>query len=144
MGKTIKGNAKAKAKAKCEQAKRKIAAKCKGKCAVVAALLSAVALFGCNQVPSRSQTLTMRECTINVYGAMSNDTNRVTAVDIATQAMSIENSGTETFTPTQTTDVKPDVDVTVGGKATAGKGVLEKAADKFLGDGECEGGKCSE
>jgi len=125
MGKTVKG--KAKAEAKIAKAKRKIARKCKGKCAAVALACGvAAALVGCQGLtsPSRSQSLTISDCTINVYGC-GTETNDVARVEIASQAMSIENSGseTQTATPTQTTDVKPDIDVSVpvtrGGAASA-------------------------
>ena len=89
--------------------------------ACIALLLLAA---GCQQLPSRSQTLTLRDCVINVYGG--SDTNHVASVEIGTQAMAIENNGTETMTPTQTTDVKPDIDVSVG--AAKGGGILETAA----------------
>lgn len=114
---------KAKAKAK-TKAKAKVAKKVAKKIAVCAALV--LMLAGCQQVPSRSQTLTLRDCTINVYKGSAADTNLVAAVEIGTQTMAIENSGTETQTPTQTTDTKPDVDVSVG--AAQGGGLLETAA----------------
>jgi len=80
------------------------------------------ALAGCmgTTTPSRSQTLTLDHCTVNIYGCGA-DTNDVPRLELATQAMSIENSGSEALTssPTQTTDVKPDVDVTVTPKAAA-------------------------
>lgn len=113
MGKTSKG--KAKAAAKVAKADRKIARKCKGKCAVMVAALGLAVLFaGCmgTQTPSRSQSLTIKDCTIQVFGC-GTETNDVPRIELATQAMSIENSGTETQTasPTQTTDVKPDLDL---------------------------------
>lgn len=104
-----------------EERKARMASVAKTASACVALLLLAA---GCQQVPSRSQTLTVRDCTINVYGG--SDTNHVASVEIGTQAMAIENNGTETMTPTQTTDVKPDVDVSVG--AAKGGGILETAA----------------
>lgn len=152
-----------KAKDKCakakDKAKAKVAAKCGGKTKKAVAALAALTLLaiGCQQVPSRSQTLTIRDCTVNVYGG--SDTNHVASVEIGTQAMSIENSGTETQSPTQTTDTKPDVDVSVG--AAKGGGILETAAaagiDRLkapsanaVGSGSsatvnstgCEGGAC--
>jgi len=115
---------KAKKKAK-TKAKAKVAKKLAKKVAACAVILLAVA--GCQSVPSRSQTLTIKDCTINVYkGNAGSDTNLVAAVEIGTQTMAIENSGTETQSPTQTTDTKPDVDVSVG--AAQGGGILETAA----------------
>lgn len=172
MGKTVKG--KAKTAAKVARAKAKIARKCGKACVAAFALLSLV-LTGCmgTTTPSRSQTLTLTECTINIYGSGDGTTNDVARVEIASQAMSIENSGTESLTssPTQTTDVKPDIDVryndAIAGASVASKGVLgmltdagkeavlELMASKKSGtvkvektDGttatvKCDGGQCS-
>lgn len=120
--------------------------KCKP-CAVALALIIAATMCGCmgTSTPSRSQTLTMKDC--NVYIVGSGDlgtTNDVARVDIASQNMMIENSGTEsqTATPTQTTDVKPDIDVNYNGPtksvADASQGVLESAVNviKAATDGE--------
>lgn len=110
--------------------------KCKP-CAVALALVLA-ALCGCQgtTTPSRSQTLTMKDCNVYVIGSGDGGTtNDVARVEIASQAMAIENSGTEsqTSTPTQTTDVKPDIDVNYNGPtksvADASQGVLESAVD---------------
>ena len=102
--------------------------KCKT-CAIAIALVLAATLCGCGTVtPSRSQTLTIKDCTINIYGSGNGTTNDVARVDIASQAMSIENSGTETqtATPQYTTDVKPDVDLNYNGPTkTASDGVSE-------------------
>ncbi len=155
--------AKVAAKAAASKAKvaAKVAAKCKGgacspcgdcgdgscspcsggKCkpgAVAIALVLAAALVGCQgtTTPSRSQTLTMKDCNVYVIGSGDGGkTNDVARVEIASQAMAIENSGTEsqTSTPTQTTDVKPDIDVNYNGPtksvADASQGVLESAVD---------------
>lgn len=118
---------------KVAKAKSKVARKCgKAAKAVIAIACLSVLLTGCmgTTTPSRSQTLTIKDCTINVYGC-GTETNEVARVELATQAMSIENSGTETQTssPTQTTDVKPDIDVryndAIAGATTASKGVLD-------------------
>lgn len=120
--------------------KKKVARKC-AKTAKAVAVLAAlsVALCGCmgTQTPSRSQTLTFDDCTFNIYGC-GTETNEVARVEIATQAMSIENSGTETQTasPTQTTDVKPDIDLkyndAIAGASTASKGVLETLTSESI------------
>lgn len=126
-------NIKKKVAAKVAKGKAKVAKKC-GKCAkaVLAIACLSVLLTGCmgTTTPSRSQSLTIKDCTINVYGC-GTETNEVARVELATQAMSIENSGTETQTssPTQTTDVKPDVDVryndAIAGASATSKGILE-------------------
>ncbi|MGM9863777.1 MAG: hypothetical protein ACI305_05915 [Lepagella sp.] len=154
MGNTCKGAAKT--AAKMEKMRRKLARKCKGQAkgnAAIALAFAFLALVGCQQVPSRSQTLTMRDCVVNIYGC-GDSTNAVPMVEIATQAMSVENSGTETLTPSQTTDTKPDIDVTVGAKTP---GILESSCSKLLsGTGSeittatatttdaCADGQCSE
>lgn len=119
--------------------------KCKP-CAIALALVLAATLCGCQGLtsPSRSQTLTMKDCNVYIIGSGDGTTNDVARVEIASQAMSIENSGTEsqTATPTQTTDVKPDIDVNYNGPtksvADASQGVLESAVNviKAATDGE--------
>ena len=145
MGKTVKG--KAKTAAKVARAKAKIARKAKGCAVVLAAFALSFALTGCmgTQTPSRSQTLTIHDCTINIRGC-GTETNDVPRIEMATQAMSIENSGTESLTssPTQTTDVKPDVNVNYaqGGGITnrgagggSAKGVIDKLLDSLTDQG---------
>ena len=138
---------KKKVAAKVAKGKAKVAAKC-GKCAkacAVAVLMAVLctAFSGCQGLtsPSRSQSLTLDHCTVNIYGG-GRETNDVARVEIASQAMIIENSGSETHTatPTQTTDVKPDIDVAVPvTKGSAG------AASDALGSlvGGCTDGSCS-
>lgn len=119
--------------------------KCKP-CAIAIALIIAATMCGCQGLtsPSRSQTLTMRDCNVYIIGSGDGTTNDVARVEIASQAMSIENSGTEsqTATPTQTTDTKPDIDVNYNGPtksvADASQGVLESAVNviKAATDGE--------
>lgn len=128
MAKTTKGAAKT--AAKIARGKAKVARKCGKAAKAIAVALFASALFaaGCmgTTTPSRSQTLCIKDCTINVYGC-GTETNEVPRIELATQAMSIENSGTETQTasPTNTTDIKPQTDVNTTGGRTAG--VLETA-----------------
>lgn len=134
--KIAKGKVKVAAKTgNCKGGKCCDGGKCKT-CAVALALLVAATLCGCGTVtPSRSQTLTLRDCTVNIYGSGDGTTNDVARVEIASQAMSIENSGTETqtATPQYTTDVKPDIDLNYNGptKAAADSagGVAESAVE---------------
>ena len=98
MGKTSK--CKDKAKAKVAKGKAKVARKCGAAAkAVIAAVCLSVLFAGCmgTQTPSRSQSLMIKDCTIKVYGC-GTETNEVPHIELATQAMSIENSGTETQT----------------------------------------------
>lgn len=128
MAKTTKGASKT--AAKIAKGKAKVARKCGKAAKAVAVTLFASALFaaGCmgTTTPSRSQTLCIKDCTINVYGC-GTETNEVPRIELATQAMSIDNSGTETQTtsPTNTTDIKPQTDVNTTGGRTAG--ILETA-----------------
>ena len=114
--------------------------KCKP-CAVALALVIAATMCGCmgTSTPSRSQTLTMKDCNVYIIGSGDGTTNDVARVDIASQAMAIENSGTETqtSTPTQTTDVKPDIDLNYNDPAKAAAdsagGVAESAVELIKG-----------
>ena len=139
-----KGKVAAKTGGKCEGGKCCDGGKCKT-CAVALTLLFAATLCGCGTVtPSRSQTLTLKDCTINIYGSGEGTTNDVARVEIASQAMQIETSGTETqtATPQYTTDVKPDVDVNYNGPtktvADGAGGIVEKAVDALCPNGKCE------
>ena len=123
MKASIKSKVKAKVAAKTggikAKVKGKVAAQC-GKCGLgktcAAVLMAALctAMCGClgTTTPSRSQTLTFDRCTFNIRGGGA-DTNELARLEIGTQAMAIETSGTEnqTVTPTQTTDVRPDVNL---------------------------------
>lgn len=139
--KIAKGKVKVAAKTgNCKGGKCCDGGKCKT-CAVALALFVAATLCGCGTVtPSRSQTLTLKDCTINIYGSGNSQTNDVARVEIASQAMSIENSGTETqtATPQYTTDVKPDVDLNYNGPtktASDGAGkIVDAVADIVSGD----------
>lgn len=120
--KNLKDKIKGKVAAKIAKGKAKIAAKCGGKparaCAALALACASLAalLAGCGTVtPSRSQSLAISDCTINIYGSGKGTTNDVARVEIASQAMQVETSGTETqtATPQYTTDVRPDIDVEV-------------------------------
>lgn len=112
MGKTIKG--KNKVAAKKAAAQKKIARKCRGKCAALVTLLALAAIAdGCAQSgpqPSRAiyQRFNLTRCVIVVSGA-SVSTNDTPAVEMftATQA----NDGSETVSPTATPtlDVKTDI-----------------------------------
>jgi len=149
MGKTVKG--KAKAEAKIAKAKRKIARKCKGKCAALVAAFGLAMLCGCatsdSTQPAKANTMsnTFDDCIIVVatHCSVSNrivtaeGTKDIPAVELFTQTQSLENSGTDTTsqtaTQTPTTDVKPDLDVhyndAIKGATDASKGVLESLID---------------
>jgi len=158
----------ARGKGRIERKVAKGKAKVARKVAAIAALFGILAFAGCmgTQTPSRSQTLTISDSTVNIYGTNGGETNDVPRVEIASQAMQIENSGSESQSaaPTQTTDVKPDIDVTAT-KGGAGGGILESVlrgiaspsgsdsakttdstdacAGGSCGDNACAGGACS-
>ena len=138
-------------------------AKRKAKLGAGAASLLAMlcALFvGCQSTPNRAQTLTFNKCGINVYAGYC-PSNAVAAADgilpdiaVGRQTMAVENSGTESLAPVQTTDTKPEIAVGVGGgsagtggaKPTAGLTEAVRAAFSKLDSGEkltdCIGGAC--
>ena len=148
-------NIKSKVAAKIAKGKAKVARKC-GKAAkactvVLCGGVLATGLSGCQGLtsPSRSQTLTIHDSTINIYGSGNGPTNDVARVEIASQAMQIETGGseTQTATPTQTTDVKPDIDVNLtkgGGAANAASSLVGAAADALCAGGNCTDGGCAD
>lgn len=132
---------KSKVAIKCGKARRKVATKCgKARRKVMAHIKMVVMLIGfaaiavgCNSVPSRSQTINVSDCAITVYGTTADcRTNEVAAVELITQAMSIENSGSESITPTA--DFRPDVDVSIPvNKANAGTSAAGGALESVVG-----------
>lgn len=146
MGKTFKG--KAKAEAKIAKAKRKIARKCKG-CAAVVAALSLAVLCGCSTAesaqPAKANTMsnTFDDCIIVVatHCSISNrivtaeGTKDIPAVELFTQTQSLESSGTESFAQsnkqTPTTDVKPDVDLHYNDAIGAGGSAAKSFTDSL-------------
>ena len=154
---------KQKVAAKITKGKAKIAKKCGRRGKTVAALLVAFAVTavvgGCLRpaAPSRSQHLAFDDCTFVIIGggdggSNSGCTNDVARIEIGSQAMQVETSGTEnnTNTPTQTVDTKPDIDVSIpvnkanAGTSGASMGALENvvgaagdwAADKIRGSND--------
>lgn len=137
-----------KAKAKCDKAKAKCASKvAKGKakvakkCAkacVLALVLSLIA--GCQNPAQRAQTADTR---IQIFGGSVTFGNEFVSLAQANETGG--NDAGQVATPTN--DIKPDVDVTVGGKAAAKTkaGALKDAAsavvDAVVGD-DCPNGNC--
>jgi hypothetical protein len=106
--------------------KEKLLAKLKGtnevKKAITATAILCVALFmsGCQSTPSRAQTQTIKDCTFYVMVPPGGATNAAasavgTVGDLFAQNMVIENSGTETLTPTQTISPTTTLSYGVGG-----------------------------
>ena len=137
--------AKAKCASKVAKGKSKVAKKCAKACALAFALL---VVCGCQQVPSRSQTLNIRDCEITIYGGCG-ETNGLAAVEIGTQAMSIENSGTESLTPTQTTAAKGGGILETAAAAGVQRLLAPSASATGVGStatvdsSSCEGGNCT-
>ena len=171
----MKANIKSKVKAVTKKAKaaakvvaKKAKAKCKGgKCCAALALLAM--LCGCatsdSAQPAKSATMNndFRDCIIVVAtqasvsnGVVTADgTTDVPAVTLFQVAQNLENSGTDTISPsstqTPTTDVKPDVNVDVpvtkGAAANAAADLIGAAATALKGtgtaSGDCAGGACN-
>lgn len=106
--------------------KEKLLAKLKGTNEVkksitaTAILCMALLMSGCQSTPSRAQTQTIKDCTFYVMvppgGATNSAASAVGTVgDLFAQNMVIENSGTETLTPTQTISPTTTLSYGVGG-----------------------------
>jgi len=145
--------AKKKVAAKAAKAKKKVARKCKGRLAVIAAALCLATLVtGCatsdSTQPARANIMENKfEDCIIVVAPKTSVSNRVVvaegttdmpAIELFTQALGLENNGTETTTQTTTqtptTDVKPDIDVhyndAVKNMTDASKDVLGQLTDE--------------
>lgn len=126
---------KAKAKAK----------KSKIKGVVIVAILAALCGCSSSEPASRLTRGEYGDITVDVREA-SNITVNLTVGDAAYASADSEGSTeTQTANPTNTTDVKPDVDVNTTGGKTAG--ILESAisagAALLKGDSTCPAGNCS-
>lgn len=144
----IKSKVKAKAaavKAKTKGIKAKVKGKCKvGKCCAALALLLALCA-GCMDTNPASRQTTADYGDIVVKfseGCSSNYVSIVIGDGAIASADSAGSTETQTTSPTQTTDVKPDIDVEVpvtkgaaGGAAADCVGAAVKSA--------CSGGACS-
>lgn len=106
--------------------KEKLLAKLKGTNEVkksitaTAILCMALLMSGCQSTPSRAQTQTIKDCTFYVMVPPGGATNAAasavgTVGDLFAQNMVIENSGTETLTPTQTISPTTTLSYGVGG-----------------------------
>ena len=150
MGKTVKG--KAKAEAKIAKAKRKIARKCKGKCAAIVAAFGLAMLCGCatsdSAQPAKSQTQSNKfdDCVFIMAtkatvsnGVVRAEGDGTTPLEMFTQTQALESSGTESFaqtaTQTPTTEVKPDVNVNYA----QGGGIANRAPGGAAGTGGAAG-----
>lgn len=116
-----------KIKAKLAAKKEKLVAKLKGSNEVkkattaLAMVCVGLAICGCQSTPSRAQTQTIKDCTFYVMvppaGQQTNSQPVAvgTVGDLFSQNMVIENSGTESLTPTQTVSPTTTLSYGVGG-----------------------------
>lgn len=166
MGKVIKAKSKAKSKIsrvveKCGRAAAKSAS-------VLALIMIASGCSSTGEQPARSQTMNndFRDCIV-VVASHASISNRTVTADGRKEAPSIElftqtqaNEGSETVSPTATptnkTDLRPDVDVNTTGGRTAGVletaiaagmnalgGTKQSCASGNCNDGSCSDGSCS-
>ena len=128
---------KEKVAAKVAKGKAKVAKKCAKAC-VLALVLSLIA--GCQNPAQRAQTADTR---IQIFGGSVTFGNEFVSLAQANETGG--NDAGQVATPTN--DIKPDIDVTVGGKAAAKtkSGALKDAAsavvDAVVGD-DCPDGNC--
>ncbi len=146
-------NKKAKIKAKAAKVKDKL----KGKKVKIVGALALLALLcaGCSSQPSRANTQNLDECyvVINVYGgAKGGDAEAQPSYgDILTQNMVVENSGTETTSPSHTVSPNVPVSVPVGLGGGESLGVLGTLVERIFGskaaasvaDAGCVGDDCA-
>lgn len=169
-----KQKAKTKIKAKIAKANRKIARKCGGMVIVATILGASLAISGCATSdaaqPAKANTMENKfeKCVIVIASkariptagtntVIEADGGNLPTVEMFTQTQSLENSGSETTTQkteqTPTTDVKPDIDVTVpvtkgvGGEAGDAAASLISGAIKGLNNkssASCTTGNCND
>ena len=147
-------NKKAKIKAKAAKVKDKL----KGKKVKIVGALALLALLcaGCSSPASRANTQNLDECyvVINVYGgAKGGDAEAQPSYgDILTQNMVVENSGTETTSPSHTVSPNVPVSVPVGLGGGESLGVIGTLVERIFGskaaasvaDAACVGDDCGE
>lgn len=147
-------NKKAKIKAKAAKVKDKL----KGKKVKIVGALALLALLcaGCSSQPSRANTQNLDECyvVINVYGgSKGGDAEAQPSYgDILTQNMVVENSGTETASPSHTVSPNTPISVPVGLGGGESLGVLGTLVERIFGtkaaasvaDAACVGDDCAE
>ena len=116
---------KEKIKAKLATKKAKLVAKLKGAkvkkvTTALAVMVIGVVLCGCQLTPNRAQNQTIKDCTFYVMVPPAGATNAQplaigTVGDLFCQNMVVENSGTESLTPTQTVSPTTTLSYGVGG-----------------------------
>lgn len=122
-------------KAKAEAKKAKLKAK-KAKLGVIVALLAFVCGCSTSEPASRITRAEYGDIIIRLYNSRSNTVSLTIGDGAYTSADSDGSTETMTANPTNTTDVKPNTDVNVGGAKNGTSGMLGEAAGKLLGSDE--------
>lgn len=122
-------------KAKAEAKKAKLKAK-KAKLGVIVALLAFVCGCSTSEPASRITRAEYGDIIIRLYNSRSNTVSLTIGDGAYTSADSDGSTETMTANPTNTTDVKPNTDVNVGGAKNGMSGMLGEAAGKLLGSDE--------
>lgn len=125
-------------KAKAEAKKTKLKAK-KAKLGVIVALLAFVCGCSTSEPASRITRAEYGDIIIRLYNSRSNTVSLTIGDGAYTSADSDGSTETMTANPTNTTDVKPNTDVNVGGAKNGTSGMLGEAAGKLLGGDEHTG-----
>lgn len=125
-------------KAKAEAKKAKLKAK-KAKLGVIVALLAFVCGCSTSEPASRVTRAEYGDIIIRLYNSRSNTVSLTIGDGAYTSADSDGSTETMTANPTNTTDVKPNTDVNVGGAKNGTSGMLGEAAGKLLGGDEYTG-----
>lgn len=125
-------------KAKAEAKRAKLKAK-KAKLGVIVALLAFVCGCSTSEPASRITRAEYGDIIIRLYNSRSNTVSLTIGDGAYTSADSDGSTETMTANPTNTTDVKPNTDVNVGGAKNGTSGMLGEAAGKLLGSDEYTG-----
>lgn len=125
-------------KAKAEAKKAKLKAK-KAKLGVIVAFLAFMCGCSTSEPASRITRAEYGDIIIRLYNSRSNTVSLTIGDGAYTSADSDGSTETMTANPTNTTDVKPNTDVNVGGAKNGTSGMLGEAAGKLLGGDEYTG-----
>ena len=125
-------------KAKAEAKMAKLKAK-KAKLGAIVALLAFVCGCSTSEPASRITRAEYGDIIIRLYNSRSNTVSLTIGDGAYTSADSDGSTETMTANPTNTTDVKPNTDVNVGGAKNGTSGMLGEAAGKLLGGDEYTG-----
>ena len=125
-------------KAKAEAKRAKLKAK-KAKLGVIVALLAFVCGCSTSEPASRITRAEYGDIIIRLYNSRSNTVSLTIGDGAYTSADSDGSTETMTANPTNTTDVKPNTDVNVGGAKNGTSGMLGETAGKLLGGDEYTG-----